>query len=398
MTERTDDDDAARDDAPEVETAVEDDALDTAEEEAVEDERDEDLDEDVEASDDDDEDVSGDDELEASDDDDDIDDDIDDDVEASDDDADEDEDLDDDDDEDDDDVAEADDDDVDDEPEDDEQDTVELDDEAEELAASAEETSEEANEDADEDDVEDDAEEASADASDDGEDADGEDDLVEYELEPSNTAVAAAAASGAAALAASDSPAAFWIERYDEEETGWERPGLNPAYDAWRRSESLKPPASVIIPGCGRSPELTAMAEARFKVIGVDFAPAAVEWQRAALRAADLKGEVVQGDILSWAPNSPVDVVYEQTCLAAIPPVDRPAYERQIHNWLKRGGKLFALFVQKDREGGPPYACPIADMQALFREERWEWSPPPYLPAPHPIGAVSELGVILTKK
>ena len=108
-------------------------------------------------------------------------------------------------------------------------------------------------------------------------------------------------------------------------------------------------------------------------------------------------------DLLTFAPAPPFDAVYEETCLCALHPDHWVRYAHRIHEWLRPGGRVFALFAQiawpEAATGvieGPPYHCDINAVRALFDETRWQWPKPPYERVPHPIG-FAELADILTR-
>ena len=84
-------------------------------------------------------------------------------------------------------------------------------------------------------------------------------------------------------------PVLDWEARYHEPSVPWERGGLNPAFEQWRQNLSQEP-GTAVIPGCGRSPELSALAEMGWQVTGVDLSPTAVDFQRRQLAARGLDG------------------------------------------------------------------------------------------------------------
>src|SRR5206468_7395880 len=60
-------------------------------------------------------------------------------------------------------------------------------------------------------------------------------------------------------------------------------------------------------------------------------------------------------------------------------------YAHRLHDWLRPGGRLFALLAQVVRRSaangvieGPPYHGDINAMRALFDATRWQWPAPPY--------------------
>ena len=162
-----------------------------------------------------------------------------------------------------------------------------------------------------------------------------------------------------------------WEARYRAERTPWERPTLNPAFVAWRSAGALAP-CRILLPGVGRSGEPLALARAGFDITAVDLSESAVAVQRARLEAAGLPGAVQRADLLAWTPDAPFDAVYDQTCLCALPPDVWPDYAARLHAWLRPGGRLFILFMQTGRPGGPPFDCPPDAMRALFGEG-WQW-------------------------
>ncbi len=167
------------------------------------------------------------------------------------------------------------------------------------------------------------------------------------------------------------STALDWEARFRAERTPWERPTLNPAFTRWRQAGTLSP-CRILVPGAGRSGEPMALAAAGFDVTVVDSAPTAVAVQRARAEAAGVAPAIEEADLLAWSPEQPFDVIYDQTCLCALPPDLLGEYAARLHGWLRPGGSLFVLFMQTGRSGGPPFHCGVEAMRALFAAG-WEW-------------------------
>lgn len=190
-----------------------------------------------------------------------------------------------------------------------------------------------------------------------------------------------------------------WEKRFADDSTPWERPGLHPAFEHWRDTGAFDDAGSVIVPGCGRSPELKAFAALGKSAIGADLSPTALAWQKSSLEQDGLSAELIEADILLWRPDEPLDAAYEQTFLCAIPPRLRTEYEAAVFDWLKPSRKLFALFMQKAELGGPPYGCSMDAMRELFPIERWDWPEAEPVAYPHPsLNGKPELAVILTRR
>jgi hypothetical protein len=189
-----------------------------------------------------------------------------------------------------------------------------------------------------------------------------------------------------------------WEARFQADDAPWERQGLHPALIDWLDSGVLKPGQTVLTPGCGRSQEPAFLAQHGLSVIATDIAPSAIAWQKARFDSAGVTAQALETDALAWRPETPVDVLYEQTFLCAIHPQKREEYEAMAHASLKPGGLFLALFMQKSERGGPPYGCGLDAMRALFTEDRWRW--PETDPRPYPHGGLNdkaELGMVLTR-
>lgn len=166
---------------------------------------------------------------------------------------------------------------------------------------------------------------------------------------------------------------AFWQERFERNETGWDRGSPSPQLTAWLDSGALTP-CRIAVPGCGSGWEVAELARHGFEVTAIDYTQAAVDKTKARLSTLGLKAEVVQADVLNYQPRMTFDAVYEQTCLCALHPDHWIPYARQLNQWLKPEGSLWVMFMQMLRpaateEGpivGPPYQCDIAAMRALF--------------------------------
>ena len=76
------------------------------------------------------------------------------------------------------------------------------------------------------------------------------------------------------------------------------------------------------------------------------------------------------------------------------PSVPLAGVARSIRAWIRPGGSLWALFMQRPRpsaieEGrieGPPYHCDVSALHLLFPVSEWEWPEPPLAKVSHPAG------------
>ncbi len=185
-----------------------------------------------------------------------------------------------------------------------------------------------------------------------------------------------------------------WQTRYDEGKTGWDRGQCNPMLELWLNSAKLKP-GKILVPGCGRGHEVIELAARGFEVTAVDFADAAVQSLTVQLQAKGLVANVVQADIFSLCLANDFDAIYEQTFLCAVHPNQWPDYVRRLGTWLRPGGQVFALFMQSNESGGPPFHCDLNAMRQLFDESKWQWSDSTER-VEHPTG-LHELACVVTR-
>ncbi len=195
----------------------------------------------------------------------------------------------------------------------------------------------------------------------------------------------------------------FWQGHFDAGTIPWDRGGPGPQVAVWLDGD-IPPGTRLLVPGCGSGWDVAAFARAGMTVTGVDYTPAAVAAASSLLAREGLAAEVVLADVLAWSPPRPVDAIYEQTCLCALHPDHWTRYAVQLQAWLRPGGRLFALFMQRQRPGareglieGPPFHCDINAMRALLPLAAWDWPKPPYPAVPHHSGAF-ELAVMLTRR
>lgn len=197
---------------------------------------------------------------------------------------------------------------------------------------------------------------------------------------------------------------AFWQQRFDTGQLGWDRGGPSPQLARWLADGTLVP-GRIAVPGCGTGHEVVELARAGFAVTAIDYTPAAIAATRSRLADAHLQAELRQADVLAWQPAQPLDAVYEQTCLCALHPDHWVAYAAQLQRWLRPDGRLALLAMQCLRDGartglieGPPYHVDINALRALFPIERWDWTAPPYAQVPHPANGWFELALSLRRR
>jgi len=217
------------------------------------------------------------------------------------------------------------------------------------------------------------------------------------------TGTSRTASAGPASGSTAGPTAAFWQERFASGRTPWDRGEVNPALEPLIARGAFPAGAVVLVPGCGAGHEVARLAAAGCRVVAVDYAPGAVALTRERLSRAGLDAQVVEADLLEWAPPAPLDAIWDQACLCALHPDRWTTYATRLADWMSPGGLLALLAVQVEREGrrqgfieGPPYHCDVNAMRALFPSGSWKWPKPPYESRAHRSG-FAELQLLLTR-
>jgi SAM-dependent methyltransferase len=195
----------------------------------------------------------------------------------------------------------------------------------------------------------------------------------------------------------------FWQRRFEQRQTPWDRAAPGPQIAAWIVDGTLRAGLRIAVPGCGSGHDVLALARAGCDVTAIDYADAAMALTQQRLAAHGAHAHLVQADVLTWQPPSPLDAVYEQTCWCALHPDHWAAYTAQLHAWLRPGGALLLMAMQCRRDSasegridGPPYHMDINAVRALLPAAQWAWPAPPYPAVPHPAGW-TELALLLEK-
>lgn len=155
---------------------------------------------------------------------------------------------------------------------------------------------------------------------------------------------------------------AFWDERFDKQFTPWDRGGAPAELRAFVAQAGKR--LSALAPGCGSGYELALMLEAGWDATAIDFSAAAVA--RARSLAGRWAGHIVQADFFDYVPPRPLDLVYEQAFLCALPRARWPEVAARWAALLPPGGLLAGYFFFDDAPKGPPFGIARAQLDALL--------------------------------
>jgi SAM-dependent methyltransferase len=155
---------------------------------------------------------------------------------------------------------------------------------------------------------------------------------------------------------------AFWDERFDRQFTPWDRGGAPAELRAFVAQAPA--PLTTLVPGCGSAYELALMLDAGWDATAIDFSPSAVA--RAKALAGRHAGRIVQADFFQYTPQRPLDLIYEQAFLCALPRARWPEVAARWAQLLAPGGLLAGYFFFDDAPKGPPFGIARAQLDALL--------------------------------
>ena len=178
-----------------------------------------------------------------------------------------------------------------------------------------------------------------------------------------------------------------WEQAYIDGTTPWEKG--EPAPPLLEFLESNSPPPRILVPGCGFGHDVRALATAgESEVIGFDISATALAGARKFQTAGN--ESYVLGDLFDLPAElrANFDMVFEHTCLSALPPKLRGGYVDAFHQALKPGGKVLAIFFLSPWDEGetpqpPPYGVTAEELDAMFSEKfelEKEWVPTQHYP------------------
>lgn len=171
-----------------------------------------------------------------------------------------------------------------------------------------------------------------------------------------------------------------WLERWQEGRIGWHEAAGN------AKLKALWPDAArgrrVLVPLCGKTPDLLWLAEQGCNVVGVELSPLAVdaffEEQRLRFdrdtmgglpcyRAKDQLIAICVGDYFDLR-GQVFDALYDRGALVAMPAEQRPAYVRQTDSLLDRNALKLVITLEYDQQAvsGPPYSVPAAELRSFW--------------------------------
>lgn len=170
-----------------------------------------------------------------------------------------------------------------------------------------------------------------------------------------------------------------WLQRWSEDRIGWHEEEGNASLKKYWRATGC----SVLVPMCGKTPDLVWLAEQGNEVVGAEVSRLAVE---SFFEEQGLGCEIEDGDIPVYrALEVPItiycgdifeleglrcDAHYDRGALVATPAARRREYARQISALLKPLPEQLIIVLEYDESiaEGPPFSVPADEILEYWPE------------------------------
>lgn len=171
-----------------------------------------------------------------------------------------------------------------------------------------------------------------------------------------------------------------WLGRWIEGRTGWHEAGGNEGLRMYW--PEFAAPSSVLVPLCGKTPDLLWLAERGHDVVGVELSEIAVRgfFDDHGLRYEHKTGRrldryqakeraitVHRGDYFGFT-SGPFDALYDRGALVALPPDERPRYVEHTKSLLKSDALRFVITLEYDQSivNGPPFSVTADELSGYW--------------------------------
>lgn len=171
-----------------------------------------------------------------------------------------------------------------------------------------------------------------------------------------------------------------WLGRWDQGRTGWHEAAGNDGLKSYW--PEVTNPGSVLVPLCGKSPDLLWLAERGHDVVGVELSEIAVagffeeqgldfEVEAAGplsrYAATEQSLVIYCGDYFAFQ-SPPFDALYDRGALVALAAEQRPRYVEHTGKLLKPDAMRLVITLEYDQRvvNGPPFAVSADEITAYW--------------------------------
>ena len=180
----------------------------------------------------------------------------------------------------------------------------------------------------------------------------------------------------------------YWLQRWREGRTGWHHESVMPLLEQHWDALGVAHGTRVLVPLCGKSLDMLWLAQQRFRVLGVEISPVAIEaflaenhlhasqtemangtHYRIADAPADGDIEIINGDVFGVASGllEECGAFYDRAALIAFPAPMRDRLAHEVYAKLPASarGLLITLDYPVGEMEGPPFSVDEAEVHRL---------------------------------
>jgi len=159
-----------------------------------------------------------------------------------------------------------------------------------------------------------------------------------------------------------------WLDRWEHGRTGWHETGGNRGLRAHWQADTGR----VLVPLCGKTPDLVWLAERGHVVAGIELAEKAVQEFFAEQSLSHVSSNSAHFDVYTCNElpitlfcgnyfrftEGPFDALYDRGAIVAVNPDQRPRYVEHTKSLLKPGARRLVITLEYDQQvvEGPPWA------------------------------------------
>jgi SAM-dependent methyltransferase len=166
-----------------------------------------------------------------------------------------------------------------------------------------------------------------------------------------------------------------WVRMYESRpytELPWYSPHPSPWLVRAIRSRWARAPGPVLDIGCGAGTNALWLAAHRFRVQGIDLAPAAIAAAERRGHRRHSRAKFTVGSALSMPFRAgEFASALDSGCFHAIPLPDRTRYATEVARVIRPGGTLLLIWIAREetREYGPPHRPSLAEVATALEPQ-----------------------------
>ena len=158
---------------------------------------------------------------------------------------------------------------------------------------------------------------------------------------------------------------AYWEQRYEKGETGWDTGRVSPPLKAYIDQITNKD-LNILIPGCGSAYEAEYLCDNGFHNVTVIDVVGEILDQFIERCPEFPPGNAILSDFFTHSGQ--YDLILEQTFFSSFSPNLRTVYAEQANSLLVKNGKIAGVLFNFQSEVGPPYGGSIEEYEKNFNQ------------------------------